>query len=288
MSKQLYIHIGFHKTGSSSLQETIFEQREILLEKGLCYPAPLENYPSHADLAWVLNPELPKWARLSYQKNQIIEHYKHTLGESECEKILLSSEDFSIFDYSLDDLIRVHSLFKDYNPKIICYFRRPINLIISMYCHAVYEGVTFSSVSEYLAQEVDLYALDYSARLDNWCVAFGAENVMVGQYEDLVTKSSVYLDIMEKMGVEPTNTVPKVANVSPNVLLLDAFVAANRLDNSEQKVTLREVLARASKGIPKIDAESYLFTNKELSLLHKLEDYFLSKLYLSKRINITP
>ena len=39
--KTINVHIGLHKTGTSSIQYTLYTQREILEEKGYLYPQSL-------------------------------------------------------------------------------------------------------------------------------------------------------------------------------------------------------------------------------------------------------
>ena len=43
--KTLYIHIGTPKTGSSAIQAFLSQNREVLTQKGFCYP----KFPFHYD-----------------------------------------------------------------------------------------------------------------------------------------------------------------------------------------------------------------------------------------------
>lgn len=38
MSKQIHLHIGTHKTGTTALQQTLAENREQLVQQGFLYP----------------------------------------------------------------------------------------------------------------------------------------------------------------------------------------------------------------------------------------------------------
>ena len=38
MNKIIFLHIGIWKTGTTTIQKTLYQNREILLEKGVCYP----------------------------------------------------------------------------------------------------------------------------------------------------------------------------------------------------------------------------------------------------------
>ena len=47
--KTLYLHIGLPKTGTTSIQNYLFENREALMQRGVCYPKPLASVGHHAE-----------------------------------------------------------------------------------------------------------------------------------------------------------------------------------------------------------------------------------------------
>ncbi len=51
MAKQLIIHAGFPKTGTTSLQEALSANRQILLANGIYYPHAGDHYPHMGDKA---------------------------------------------------------------------------------------------------------------------------------------------------------------------------------------------------------------------------------------------
>jgi hypothetical protein len=50
--KQLILHVGFHKSGTTALQESFFAQRKELETQGLLYPS--VGWQAHDRVAWAL------------------------------------------------------------------------------------------------------------------------------------------------------------------------------------------------------------------------------------------
>lgn len=88
---RLVIHVGPHKTGSTSVQSAFHEQRSRLADDGVFYPpAPAGEFPeSHSDAAFLLlqgKPhEFDAWLMDSWRQGRA----------AACDAMLLSSEEFS-------------------------------------------------------------------------------------------------------------------------------------------------------------------------------------------------
>lgn len=116
----LYLHIGYPKTGSSSIQNFCYRNKALLLEKGTCYPDPrpeglLRNFNvGHifcCDSLKYTNYVVPDWRKVR-------QHYMDEMLESGCPENLLSSEQF-LFEHS-DTLAFWQERFTIHG---ICYFR---------------------------------------------------------------------------------------------------------------------------------------------------------------------
>lgn len=88
---RLVIHVGPHKTGSTSVQAVFHEQRERLAADGVFYPPPpAGEFPeSHSDAAFLLlqgkTREFDAWLMASWSQAR----------KAACDALLLSSEEFS-------------------------------------------------------------------------------------------------------------------------------------------------------------------------------------------------
>lgn len=88
---RLVIHVGPHKTGSTSVQAAFHEQRARLARDGIFYPQPpAGEFPeSHSDAAFLLlhgkRREFDAWLMDSWRQARV----------AACDTLLLSSEEFS-------------------------------------------------------------------------------------------------------------------------------------------------------------------------------------------------
>lgn len=89
---KIYIHIGLHKTGSTSFQRSCEENADLLRDHGLYYPLSLPNqsfYSQHHDIAILV--ENKDWDGVREVLNWIVDEAQI----SSAETVLLSSESFS-------------------------------------------------------------------------------------------------------------------------------------------------------------------------------------------------
>ena len=88
---RLVIHVGLHKTGSTSVQSAFHEHRSRLIDRGVFYPRPpAGDFPeSHSDAAFLLlngqTPEFEAWLMDAWRQARA----------AACDVLLLSSEEFS-------------------------------------------------------------------------------------------------------------------------------------------------------------------------------------------------
>ncbi len=95
MTRPVLIHAGAHKTGTTSLQTLFTRHRADLRERGILYPTTgvlpqAEGIDSQTNLAWELLGHVFFDGELGTMDDLLQE-----IDSSECEKVLLSSEDFA-------------------------------------------------------------------------------------------------------------------------------------------------------------------------------------------------
>ncbi len=101
---RLILHVGPHRTGTTSIQKTLHRARLELAADGILYPesTPEAHYPEqHSDLALLVK------ARRSAEVRQYCEDVLATAVRSGCPVILLSGEEFSslVQDEAFIDLV---------------------------------------------------------------------------------------------------------------------------------------------------------------------------------------
>lgn len=201
MHKNLFIHIGTHKTGTSAIQDFLRLNRKPLSRHGVLYPqkSRRDYYASKDGEVFVPPEKFKNYRRLI------------RLARRRDRHIIVSSETFSL----IRDVRPIRQALGDIRPTIICYLRRQDNFIQSFYNQAVKNEAEYRSIAAYEPPTT----LDYDALLDRWAVVFGRENVKVRPYEkdafkngDLVTDflSLVGLDLTPDLKVLAKDTNPRL------------------------------------------------------------------------------
>lgn len=255
MSKKIFIHIGSHKTGTTSIQKALLANTEALQKQNLSL------FCSNPDGSLHQQGNINPW----------FEHFKTSLhdGATIPQKALLvqklaklsgdvviSAEHFS-FVFSETEL---QELKKELTPFfdeiiIIAYLRRQDQQIISHHNQTSKNLFLPSQIlyaSETLAiptykKHFDLY-LDYDVRMGIWANIFGLKNIKIRLFEKAnLYKQCAIQDFFHLLGVE--NVASIEANISQGFektkvsllmnqasmkpSLLRAIISQN-LDNSEK------------------------------------------------------
>ena len=119
------LHIGLHKTGTSSLQAYLSSRRQMLLEHGVDFPlvgrVPQGSQAHRHVVAWFRG-----------QTSEYPPGFGDQVpgGLTECETCILSSEDFYFCSGETDRRDRP-ALGSDID--VICYLREPVSHVVSMY-----------------------------------------------------------------------------------------------------------------------------------------------------------
>jgi len=175
--KQFYIHIGIHKTGTTSVQRMFFLNRPYFENLGLLYPTKSIWRGGHHNIAWqILKDERFKdnYGDIDNLKNEIEKKY--------VSKCLLSSEDFSRFGFK--DVEKLYQLFKKYKPKVIISIRNQFDYIVSSWSTVVRNESTDASFNQYykFCMRKRLNLLKYDIFLKSWEEVFGQENILINIY----------------------------------------------------------------------------------------------------------
>ncbi len=128
LTKQIYIHVGPGKTGSSALQKYLLENRQQLLQQGIFYPAhSIDKSGISSGNFWSIYKETKNAAaEISAEKlNQLMADFE----KQKAHTLILSSEAFFMRIPEITKLIP--------GARLICYLRSPIDNIESVYNQSV-------------------------------------------------------------------------------------------------------------------------------------------------------
>lgn len=182
---QLYLHIGMPKTGTSTIQGLLFDNRKTLERHGYFYPDATLGGSSdyayaHHNLAHaILENNNTPWQTLQAE-----------LAGNKRKRIILSSEVFSNCRHP-HFLQYIHEHLKHFSIKIVVYIRRQDELMQGLYQTLVTYGDLTTPFADYLEMILNEHphTLDYYSLInDLFANEFGKENILLRVYE----KSSLF------------------------------------------------------------------------------------------------
>jgi len=183
----ILLHIGTHKTATTSLQSIFTQHRVQLHDQGILYPragVPIDGsgIDHHTNIAWELLGHFMFDRRLGTLDDLIDE-----IGASDCENVLLSSEEFSCLFGHPAELLRLKSRFEDagLSPHIVVTLRDVDTYAESLYVTLASFGfnVSYAEYLERVAAEGQVtvrqntYCFDYELLVRSFTEAFGSRAV---------------------------------------------------------------------------------------------------------------
>jgi hypothetical protein len=184
---RVVIHAGIHRTGTTSLQRCLAQNREALVARGFCYPG---TEVHHQSLAWALKRGQAGAADV-----------EALLGEvPEGATAILSGEDFSIHE----DLGWLAPVAVRHEVRAVLYLRRQDHWLNSWYNQHV--KWPFSAVKSrmdpaaFLATIEDFHWLDFERLTGRWRAALGAGRVAAGVVEKGQVED-VTADFLDRLGI---------------------------------------------------------------------------------------
>jgi hypothetical protein len=138
--KRLVIHPGFHKSGTTALQESFAINRELLKENGILYP-PIGT-KAHHRVAWALTQKPWGWSKRGGEKTpeKYWDRMASRINGAKEETVILSSEFFSELDG--EKIRKVRSDIKGRDIQILFTLRPLAKLLPSSYQQYLKYGIT--------------------------------------------------------------------------------------------------------------------------------------------------
>ncbi|MCR9672211.1 hypothetical protein NB557_02935 [Vibrio alginolyticus] len=184
--KNLFIHIGTHKTGTTSIQYLLHSNVSNLLVFDVDYLDGLLVWHGHHALGWALRNDynsLKHFYPLYNDKTGIISTYAYAINNSHKNNIIISDENLYCIE-DIEKLKRFKSLLDDdINVKIICYVRNQVDFINSWYSELTTQWYDCNRKSYREFIENPQYETDYSNGLQVWEDIFGIDSIKVYDFD---------------------------------------------------------------------------------------------------------
>ena len=210
MSKKVIFHIGFGKTGTSSIQAMLFKHRGKLEELGVLYPETGIYDNAHHHLADYKVADLGRSVIKLY--NKVVDDFI----SSDCDTLLLSSEQFCFCKPGYIE--RLVNIFDGMNCEILFYVRRQEDLIPSTFMEKVKAGNNdqFGGDFEFFLRN-NMKSFDFNIRIKPWASFFGDNSINVRPYKG-GKGYDVCKEFLKTIGVNENLSTDKVSRENTSLL----------------------------------------------------------------------
>lgn len=247
------IHVGYPKTGTTALQETLYRGRDLLVRKGVLYPDVGIFQGRHANLAWSCMT-LGPWAANNYNGRSAADQVAEIVDRATdlgTTTTIISAEDFS---YQRPSRYRelVESLANVGSVEVAVYVRPQVEAFESMYKQVVrnrgYSKTFVAFVDEALDSNVgdapygadagsdwggSLPPYDYFQFASSWAQEVPGGQIRIEEYGDSA-KTDIVGDFFRLIDVEVPDDL-----------------AVHHRSNKSIEGELIELLRRANEYVPK-------------------------------------
>ncbi|WP_417743885.1 hypothetical protein [Salipiger sp.] len=198
----LYLHVGLHKTGTTTLQKTLHDNQDALARQGVLYPRTgLSQQPAnwgHHELSYAL--------RKRETAQEMWTALRREADAAALPKLVVSSEEFSLLPGpglpGAEPFKLIAKFFEGYEIRLICYLRPQSELIASLYNHNVKSVGEQSGIMEFIARVAP--RLEYHNYLNIAALGLGgAKTIIVRRYQKVhMTDGDIVADMAELIGVD--------------------------------------------------------------------------------------
>jgi hypothetical protein len=215
--KTVYLHIGTHKTGTTSIQQYLYAHNEthrkfgIDYYKGLYNPANGIYTPAnHVELHVAAMREnrmspfkLKNKINADKEYKQLVQNrVREFINDTNANKVIFSAEGLCYLRYG-DELSYLQELFKGVEIYIIIYLREKSSFLRSYRLQLIKMGMSFSDDPNSFAYvQDDTWLLEYDDLINIYGSHFGHDRLIIFNYDDvLVSDGNVIPSFLKTIGV---------------------------------------------------------------------------------------
>lgn len=217
---KLVVHIGTEKTGTSSIQESLFKNKSILAEHGYYFSQcagernnlkfPLYSMSEQRGDPYFRNNNINNVDERRLFKADFEDVFNREISSlsANIHTVIISSEHFHsllIDESEVKALKRLVSKYFD-EIKIVCYLREQVETCVSHYSTVIKTGLTpdFNDFMTKCDPSNPYY--DYLGLLERWQNVFGHKNLIVSKFSrNTLIDSDIVKDFYTKINVDYAN-----------------------------------------------------------------------------------
>ena len=245
------LHIGLEKTGTTSIQFLLRQNREQLLKssilvsngsaRGNNFHLAVASYAKFRADGLTRQLSIASEAELQNFRQATIRALAAEIKSTAPEKVILSSEHFQSRLLGTDDIALLKTLLEEAgceNIKVLLYLRDPLKIAMSHHGMAIKKGVHVTADFYRPEHRRISHIIDHKKTLSNWAAVFGEENMDVRLYPEGQSGEVLIADFLGAAGVSPNQldlSKQELRNVNLNALALETL---NRVNANSDRVRL--------------------------------------------------
>lgn len=207
--KTVVLHAGLPKTGSTSIQDFLFAERDLLTQEGFLFPSVEstvraernrigENWGRHASLLAAMQG---RWQDLAEGEWDLwLAEMQRFREDHSLHTMLLSHETIGNRGGSLGFSL-LHQLFDDYHMRIMVVVREAEAWLTSLYEQRVSGRMREVSPPDQLNTMKNYCNHGYQSRIETWRTAFPAADIMAVSFENLVAGDGLVPNVCDLIGL---------------------------------------------------------------------------------------
>ena len=249
--KQTILHIGLEKTGTTSIQFLLRQNREqllrssILVSKGSAsgnnFQLAVASFAKYRADGLTRQLSIGSEAELQKFRQATIQSLATEIKTTAPEKLILSSEHFQSRLLGTADIALLKTLLEEAgckNFKVLIYLRDPLKIAMSHHGMAIKKGIHVTEEFYRPEHRRISHIIDHKKTLTNWAAVFGESNMDVRLYPEGQSGEVLIADFLEAVhvGADQLDTSKQeLRNVNLNALALEAL---NQINAKTDRVRL--------------------------------------------------
>ncbi|MGJ8598213.1 hypothetical protein [Sulfitobacter sp.] len=246
---RLVLHVGTHKTGTTSIQSALRESRETLRAARICYPDPnREPFPELPAHNFIYSAMMNGPKAMAAERARIMAEFR--AARADC--LILSEECLGL---PLDEIQEFFDPWREtFDITIVCFLRRQDRYAESLFSQYVRErrDIAAGTIADFLAVPKIAARFDYDTNLKRWDDFGPVHAVNYDQFKG----DTLHVPVLQAAGTNLGITPPPRTNVSPRTGVIEVIRHLNRAGHdydldallehlrNDPPAALREMLAR--------------------------------------------
>jgi hypothetical protein len=238
--KKIFIHIGLHKTGTSSIQNILFNNHKKLIKKKILYPKTITsiNFNKENKLILEKNPKnlfdhnpIEDVKYSNFNNNLFYRDLENEIKDNpNCDTLILSAE--NLYYTEKKKINELKFLFKDTKVKIIFVRRNYFDWLDSIYFEKIFSGQSCYSFDVFFHKFKKSNLIPFEKKINLWKQNFNSNNFIEINYKknsNFIRQFLSKLEIPKSIIKDIKNK--KIYNYSKNPSYLIQIALFNRNNN---------------------------------------------------------